>query len=61
MDDALYGRRDRRGHWQPYRRVQYPPVFVWPPQPLGIARWLLAYPSYLLPWNLLYAAVALGV
>jgi sterol desaturase/sphingolipid hydroxylase (fatty acid hydroxylase superfamily) len=61
MDDALYGQRDRRGHWKPFNLVQYPPVFVWPVQPLGIVRWLFGYPSYVLPWNAFYAAVAVGV
>jgi sterol desaturase/sphingolipid hydroxylase (fatty acid hydroxylase superfamily) len=61
MDDALYGRRDRRGHWKPFNLVKYPPVFVWPMQPLGIVKWLFGYPSYVLPWNLFYAAVAVGV
>ena len=61
MDDARYGRRDKRGHWKPFKTVEYPTVFVWPVQPLGILRWLFAYPSYILPWNLLYAAVAVGV
>jgi sterol desaturase/sphingolipid hydroxylase (fatty acid hydroxylase superfamily) len=61
MDDALYGQRDRRGHWKPFNLVKYPPVFVWPMQQLGIVKWLFGYPSYVLPWNLFYAAVAVGV
>ena len=61
MDDALYGQRDRRGHWKPFNLVKYPPVFVWPVRPLGIVKWLFGYPSYVLPWNAFYAAVAVGV
>jgi sterol desaturase/sphingolipid hydroxylase (fatty acid hydroxylase superfamily) len=61
MDDAAYGARDRGGHWKPFRLVEYPAVFVWPLRPLAIAKWLFAYPGYVLPWNLLYAAVAVGV
>jgi hypothetical protein len=61
MDDARYGQRDKRGHWKPFKLVHYPPVFVWPAQPLGILKWLFGYPSYLLPWNLLYAAIAAAV
>jgi sterol desaturase/sphingolipid hydroxylase (fatty acid hydroxylase superfamily) len=41
--------------------VAYPEVFVWPVRPLAILRWLFAYPGYILPWNLFYAAVAVGV
>jgi hypothetical protein len=61
MDDAAYGQRDRRGDWKPFKRVEYPAVFVWPLRPLAILRWLFGYPSYLLPWNLLYGAIAVGV
>jgi sterol desaturase/sphingolipid hydroxylase (fatty acid hydroxylase superfamily) len=58
MDDALYGQRDKRGNWKPFERVRYPAVFVWPVQPLAILKWLFSYPGYVLPWNLLYAAIA---
>jgi sterol desaturase/sphingolipid hydroxylase (fatty acid hydroxylase superfamily) len=61
MDDAAYGQRDRRGHWKPFRLVAYPAVFVWPLRPLAILRWLVGYPGYILPWNLLYAGVAVGI
>ena len=61
MDDARYGQRDKRGNWKPFKRVKYPAVFVWPVEPLGILQWLFSYPSYVLPWNLLYAAVAVAV
>jgi hypothetical protein len=61
MDDALYGQRDKRGNWKPFERVRYPAVFVWPVQPLAILKWLFSYPGYILPWNLLYAAIAVVV
>jgi sterol desaturase/sphingolipid hydroxylase (fatty acid hydroxylase superfamily) len=61
MSDTAYGTRNKRGDWRPGGRIQYPPVFVWPLRPLGIARWLLGYPGYILPWNLLYAVVAVLV
>ena len=59
MDDALYGTRDKRGDWKPSKRLAYPPVFVWPAQPLALLKWLFGYPGYILPWNLLYAAVGI--
>lgn len=40
VDDALRGQRGRRGQWVRFRRVDYPAVFTWPVQPLGIVRWL---------------------
>lgn len=58
MDDTLYGTRARRGDWQPAEPIRYPPVFIWPARPVAFARWLLGYPGFILPWNLLYAAVA---
>jgi len=57
MDDSLYGTRDRRGNWRPFEPAHYPPVFVWPAQPVRFIKWLLGYPGFVLPWNLLYAAV----
>ena len=61
MDDAVYGKRDKRGDWKPFERIEYPAVFVWPPQPLAIARWFFGYPGYLLPWNLFYAVLGIAV
>ena len=55
VDDSLYGRRDKRGNWRPLAAITYPPVFVWPARPLAFLKWL---PEYLLPWNLLYALIA---
>jgi hypothetical protein len=60
MDDAQYGSRNKRGDWKPARLIAYPQVFVWPVQLIGIMKWLFGYPGYLLPWNLLYAGVALA-
>jgi len=61
MDDTLYGQRDRRGDWKPFRHVAYPAVFVWPAQPVAFLKWLFGYPGYILPWNLLYGVVAVLV
>jgi hypothetical protein len=61
MDDAAFGARDRRGDWKPFRHVAYPAVFVWPAQPLAMLKWLFGYPGYILPWNLLYAGIAVAV
>jgi sterol desaturase/sphingolipid hydroxylase (fatty acid hydroxylase superfamily) len=58
MDDGKHGLRDKRGNWKPFMRVEYPPVFVWPVQPRGILKWLFGCPGHILPWNLLYAALA---
>ncbi|MEM7023899.1 MAG: sterol desaturase family protein [Pseudomonadota bacterium] len=61
MDDAAFGARDRRGNWRPFKRIEYPKVFVWPAQPRALAKWLFGYPSYLLPWNFFFGAVGVAV
>ncbi|MGZ4770681.1 MAG: sterol desaturase family protein, partial [Ilumatobacteraceae bacterium] len=58
MDDTLYGTRNQRGEWSPSRRVEYAPLFVWPARPVALLRWLFGYPGYVLPFNLVSAAVA---
>jgi sterol desaturase/sphingolipid hydroxylase (fatty acid hydroxylase superfamily) len=58
MDDALYGERNARGHWMPYRRAQVGPLFDWPTRPKAIVRWMVGFPGYLWPWNLIYFGVA---
>jgi len=59
MEDTKYGKRDKRGDWKPFKSIEYPPVFVWPAQPLGFLKWLFGFSGYILPWNLFYAALAL--
>jgi sterol desaturase/sphingolipid hydroxylase (fatty acid hydroxylase superfamily) len=58
MNDALYGESDRRGGWRPFNRIIYPPVFVWPAQPLKFLHWLINYPGFILPWNLFYVVLS---
>ena len=41
--------------------IEYPPVFVWPPRPKAFARWFAGPSGYLLPFNALYALVAILV
>ncbi|MDP9138515.1 MAG: sterol desaturase family protein [Pseudomonadota bacterium] len=61
MDDSEYGKRDKRGDWKPFKRIAYPPVVVWPAQPVGFVKWLFGYPGHILPWNFLYASLAIIV
>lgn len=60
MDDTIYGTRNRRGDWTPNERVEYAPLFAWPPKPLGNLKWLFGYPGYIWPWNLFYAGLAVA-
>ena len=51
--------RDRRGDWKPPSTIKSPPLFRLPFKPLAVLKWIFAWPGYLLPWNLLYAVVAI--
>jgi len=57
MDDALYGTRNKRGDWSPNQRLQYAPLFAFPPRPGALLKWI---PHYFLPWNLLFALSAVA-
>jgi sterol desaturase/sphingolipid hydroxylase (fatty acid hydroxylase superfamily) len=58
MDDSDFGSEDKRGYWKPKDLIRYPDVFVWPPQVIGVLKWL---PNYLFPWGLIYGGLALLV
>lgn len=59
MAEAEFGSRDDRGHWRPFKNLAPPPLFVWPPKPVGFVKWLFGYPGYLFPWTLIYLAISL--
>src|ERR1700683_4432504 len=58
MVEASSDLRDARGDWRPRKRLEAPPVFVWPAQPVAFIRWFFGYPGYLFPWNVGYALTA---
>jgi hypothetical protein len=55
VDDLIHGTEDTRGYWKPTQLIRYPDVFVWPPRPVGILRWL---PGYVFPWGPGYGFLA---
>jgi sterol desaturase/sphingolipid hydroxylase (fatty acid hydroxylase superfamily) len=57
MDDSTFGKRNKRGDWAPFGKLEIAPVFVLPPRPLAFLKWL---PGYFLPWNLFWAASAVA-
>src|SRR5688572_10993583 len=59
MVDAAYGERNKSGVWKPLTPIVYPPVFVWPARPVNFLKWLLGYPGFMLPWNLLYVLLSI--
>ena len=56
MDDLKFGTRDKRGNWSPNEPAVTAPVFVWPPKPLAVLKWL---PGYFFPYNILFFLSAL--
>ncbi len=57
MDDSTLGTRNKRGDFTPAQPGATAPLFVWPPRPLELLKWL---PGYFLPYNLLFAASAVA-
>ena len=57
--ESNFGTRDERGHYYPSKRVGYPPIFVWPLQPVRSLKWILSMPGYFLPWNSLYIIIGI--
>ncbi|RVD71962.1 sterol desaturase family protein, partial [Mesorhizobium sp. M4A.F.Ca.ET.029.04.2.1] len=57
MDDLQYGTRNKRGDWAPNEPAGTAPLFVFPPRPLAVLKWL---PSYFLPYNVLFALSAVA-
>ncbi|MDX8520765.1 sterol desaturase family protein [Mesorhizobium dulcispinae] len=55
MDDLQYGTRNKRGDWAPNEPAGTAPLFVFPPRPLAVLKWL---PHYFLPYNVLFALSA---
>ena len=59
MDETKFGHRDRREQYIPNKRVGYPPVFVWPVQPINALKWVFSIPGYFMPWNVFYVILGL--
>jgi sterol desaturase/sphingolipid hydroxylase (fatty acid hydroxylase superfamily) len=55
MDDLAFGKRNKRGDWSPNEPTGTAPLFVFPPQPLKLLKWL---PQYFFPYNVLFALSA---
>src|SRR3954452_23871741 len=55
VDRPVTGQRDT----QTGTRIQPAPVFVWPPRPIALFRFLFGLPGYFLPLNILYMGLAI--
>lgn len=59
MDESEFGKEDSRGYWEPDKKIQYPPLLIWPSQPVKLLKWIFGFPGFLLPWNVFYSILAL--
>ena len=59
MTDSEFGFRDSKGNYSPNKRVGYPPIFIWPLQPLNAIKWIFSIPGYFVPWNAFYVFLGL--
>ena len=59
MAETVVGAEFSQGDTPPATPIMAPPVFVWPPQPVALFRFLFAYPGYFLPLNILYMGLAI--
>lgn len=61
MNESDHGKEDARGYWAPNRLIDYGPVFDWPPRPKAVVKFLFGAPGYFLPFNGLYALLAVAI
>jgi len=52
------GVRNARGEWRPDYPVEYAPLLVWPPRPLKTLKWIVSYPGFMWPRNVLLLAIS---
>lgn len=52
--------RELEDDWAPDVPITPAPLFVWPPRPVALFRYLFGYPGYFLPRNLLFMALAVA-
>ena len=61
VNENQFGNRNKKGHWRPFKRVDYGPLFRWPSEPMQLFKWLFRWDGYIFPWNFIYALVAVLV
>ena len=52
------GKRNAKGEWRPDYPCAYAPVFAWPPQPVALLKWLVTWPGFMWPRNLVLLAIS---
>jgi sterol desaturase/sphingolipid hydroxylase (fatty acid hydroxylase superfamily) len=52
------GVRNDKGEWRPPYPVTYAPLLVWPPRPLALLKWVVSYPGFVWPRNLVLLLIS---
>jgi sterol desaturase/sphingolipid hydroxylase (fatty acid hydroxylase superfamily) len=50
--------RNARGEWRPSYPIKYVPLFVWPPRPFAFLKWVVSYPGFMWPRNLVLLLIS---
>ena len=58
MTDIKGSVSERRREWIPEEPVDFAPVFVWPPQPKALAKYLFGWGGFLWPWRAIWLGLA---
>jgi sterol desaturase/sphingolipid hydroxylase (fatty acid hydroxylase superfamily) len=53
-----HGLRNDKGEWRPPYSVAYAPLLVWPPRPIALLKWVVHYPGFLWPRNLVLLLIS---
>jgi sterol desaturase/sphingolipid hydroxylase (fatty acid hydroxylase superfamily) len=54
VETTFTGKRNKRGDWKPDKVITYGPVWIWPPKPVALFKWLFGFPGYYLPYGVFY-------
>ncbi len=54
------GPRNAKGEWRPAYPIEYAPVLVWPPRPVALLKWLVSWPGFMWPRNLVLLGISVA-
>lgn len=55
MDDARFGKRNKKGDWTPGEHLSSSALWAWPPTPGALIGWIA---GFFWPWNLLFLVIS---
>lgn len=57
-EDSRAEFRNAKGEWRPPYPATYTPLFVWPPRPFAVIKWVFTYPGFMWPRNLVLLLIS---